>query len=138
MNLLKRLIGKTNLVLQLSGLPNTPPVIYRFSVLSLTYMANISHLPFQGQNLFNNGILNLFAPLSMVRFKREKIQKKLNWVCLVLFFSQIQFGGDKTKGAYKCSFHYFPSWGVEWKLPSFSENMRSWGMRLGHNPGNVH
>lgn len=93
MNLLKRLIGKTNLVLQLSGLPNTPPVIYRFSVLSLTYMANISHLPFQGQNLFNNGILNLFAPLSMVRFKREDSEKAELSVFSVVFFSNSVWWG---------------------------------------------
>lgn len=110
MNLLKRLIGKPNLVLQLSGLPNTPPVIYRFSVLSLTYIANISHLPFQGQNLFHNGIVNLFAPLSMVRQIQEREDsEKAELSVFSVVFSQIQFGGDETKGAYKCPFHYFPS-----------------------------
>lgn len=95
MNLLKRLIGKPNLVLQLSGLPNTLPVIYRFSVLSLTYMANISHLPFQGQNLFHNGIVNLFAHLSMVRQiqEREDSEKAELSVFSVVFFSNSVWRG---------------------------------------------
>lgn len=72
MSLLRRVIGKLNLVLRLHGLANTPPAMNRFSTLSLTYTDYNSPLPLHGQNIPYNGIVNLFVPPSVVRLIQER------------------------------------------------------------------